>query len=131
MILGIGTDIVQTQRMGELYTKYGDKLLKKMLHKKEIEVFHNLSDAKKYTYLAKRFSAKEAFVKSIGTGFNDKIFLSDVCIINDKLGKPDYYISSNLDKYIKEVFKVKDYKVHLSISDDADYAVSLSIIETV
>ncbi len=131
MILGIGTDIVKTQRMGDLYSKYGDKLLKKILHKKEKEVFHNLSEAKKNNYLAKRFSAKEAFVKSIGTGFNDKIFLSDICIVNDKLGKPHYDISSDLDEYIKDVFKVKSYKIHLSISDDADYAVSLSIIETV
>ena len=131
MILGTGTDIVKTERMSELYKKYGDRLLLKILHQKEIEVFHKLPLSKKCSYIAKRFSAKEALVKSLGTGFNDKVFLNDICIVNDKFGKPYYDVSARLDRYIKEIFMVEHYKIHLSISDDKDYAVALSIIEKI
>ena len=131
MILGTGTDIVQTTRMSMMYKKYGNRLLAKILHTKERELFHKLPISKLHSYLAKRFSAKEALVKSIGTGFNSKLFLSDICIVNDKLGKPYYDMTFKLDKYIKEIFMVERYRIHLSISDDKDYAVALSIIEKI
>jgi holo-[acyl-carrier protein] synthase len=131
MILGTGTDIVRTERMSMLYKKYSKKLLAKILHKKEIELFNKLPISKQYSYIAKRFSAKEALVKSMGTGFNSEIFLSDICILNDKFGKPYYDVNFKLDQYIKKIFMVDSYKIHLSISDDKDYAVALSIIEKI
>lgn len=131
MILGTGTDIVKTERMSALYKKYANKLLTKILHQKERDLFGQLPLSKKHSYLAKRFSAKEALVKAIGTGFNDQIFLSDICILNDKFGKPYYDINLKVDRYIKEIFLINNYKIHLSISDDKDYAVALSIIEKI
>ena len=132
MILGVGTDIVQVNRINKLYAKYGDKIARKILHAKEIDIFNQVLNLnKKIAYLAKRFCAKEAFVKAIGTGFNNKVFLSDFCIVNDKLGKPYYDLSFNVDQYIKSVFKVQSYKIHLTISDDTEYAVAFAIIERV
>ena len=129
MILGIGTDIVNIARIERLWKEYGSSFVKKILHNEEEKRFEGLSQVKKASYLAKRFCAKEAFVKSVGTGFDHKIFLRDISIPNDKRGKPYYSINNKVDKYIKEVFLVKEYRVHLSLSDDIGYASAVSIIE--
>lgn len=131
MILGVGTDIVSINRIEKLYHEYGDKLVNKILHEDERVRFDALNPSRRVSFLAKRFCAKEAFVKSVGTGFDNKVFLRNICIFNDKLGKPYYATNEVIDQYIKDIFMVQAYKVHLSISDDIGYASALSIIEKV
>ena len=81
-------------------------------------------------YLAKRFAAKEAFAKSIGTGFRKNLNFKDIEILNNKLGKPFYSKTKKIDTIIKKKFKVKNYNLFLSISDEKDYSIAFTIIQT-
>ena len=131
MILGSGIDLVGISRIDKIFQQYGDAYIKKILHPKEIETVAQIIPERKINYLAKRFCAKEAFVKAMGTGFNNKFFLSNICILNDKLGKPYYYMDDNMDYYIKQTFAIDDYRLHLSISDDVTHVVALAILERI
>jgi len=120
MIIGIGTDIVYLPRIRKALEKFGEKFYKKIFTEKEL---------KKYTVeeIGGKFSAKESFVKALGTGFKG-ISLKDVEVLNDKEGKP--YILLNM--VIKEKFFKEDLvKIHLSISHQKDYAVSCVILEKI
>ena len=83
----------------------------------------------KASYFAKRFAAKEAFAKSIGTGFRDNLDFKSIEVMNDKLGKPFYSISKKIDFIINKKFKVKKYDLFLSISDEKDYSIAFTIIQ--
>ena len=91
-ILGVGIDIIHNKRMISLIKK--KIFISKIFGKNEIIL------SKKYfnktSYFAKRFAAKEAFAKSIGTGFRKNLNFKDIQILNDKLGKPYYYKSKKL-----------------------------------
>ena len=76
MIIGLGTDIVRVSRIENLQKKYGDKFLNRILTAEEQKKFHSLKLEEQKKYLAKRFAAKEAFVKALGLGFNDEISFS-------------------------------------------------------
>lgn len=129
MIIGIGTDLVRISRIENLYKKYNEKFLNKLLSSEEYKKFSSLKNIKGMKYLAKRFAAKEAFVKSLGTGFNSNVYLKDISISNDENGKPYYDISTKLDRYIKNTFNISKYSINLSITDDREYANAIAIIE--
>lgn len=129
MIIGIGTDLVKISRIEEMFAKYDESFVDKLLNEKESEKFRSLTANNKIKYLAKRFAAKEAFAKAVGTGFNKDITLKNIAISNDKMGKPFYDIDDKLDSYIKEKLNVDKYSIHLSITDDREYANAIAIIE--
>jgi holo-[acyl-carrier protein] synthase len=131
MIVGIGTDIIQTARVKELCCKYGDKFLKRVLTLEEQAKCKSLKPEEHAKYLTKRFAAKEAFVKALGTGFNNHASLHDVSIDNDSAGKPYYKLSDKLRDYLISRFNTNKYAIHLSISDTLEYANAIAIIETV
>jgi len=84
---------------------------------------------KETNYFSKRFAAKEAFAKSIGTGFRDNLNFKDIEILNDKKGKPFYFKSKKIDTIVKKKFKIKNYNLFLSISDEKDYSIAFTIIQ--
>jgi holo-[acyl-carrier protein] synthase len=129
MIIGIGTDLVKISRIEEIFDKHKENFINRMLSEKEIEKFNSLTTSHRVKYLAKRFAAKEAFAKAIGTGFNKDVTLKNIAISNDKTGKPFYDIDDKLDSYIKEKLNVSEYSIHLSITDDREYANAIAIIE--
>lgn len=131
MIVGIGTDLVKISRIDDLYKKFSSKLLEKLLTKEESTKFEEMESSKRIKYLAKRFAAKEALVKSLGTGFNDSVSLRDISISNNDKGKPYYDISEKLDQYIQKTLQVNKYSINLSITDDREYANAIAIIEKV
>jgi holo-[acyl-carrier protein] synthase len=122
MIIGVGTDIVSTKRIGAILGTYKDKFINRILSKREVDVFLTISQVKKFSYLAKRFAAKEAFAKALGTGIGEKISFNEIEIINDNMGKPDLKIIP-----IKADL-VKDYHIKLSIADENDYAIAFVVI---
>ena len=125
-ILGIGVDIVQNKRIKKLAK---NKLfLKRTFSKKEIEFSKKNFD--KICYYSKRFAAKEALVKSLGTGFRFNLNFKDIEILNDKFGKPYYYISSKIDRMITKRFKIKKFDLLLSIADEKDYSVAFTILQS-
>ena len=124
-ILGIGVDIIQNKR---IKSSIKNKLfVSRTFGNKEIYFSKNISD--KTNYFAKRFAAKEALAKSIGTGFRNNLNFKDIQILNDKIGKPYYQKSKKIDKIINKKFKVKTYDLFLSISDEKDYSIAFAIIQ--
>ena len=124
-ILGIGVDIIQNKR---IKSSIKNKLfVSRTFGNKEIYFSKNTSD--KTNYFAKRFAAKEALAKSIGTGFRNNLNFKDIQILNDKIGKPYYQKSKKIDKIINKKFKVKTYDLFLSISDEKDYSIAFTILQ--
>ena len=83
----------------------------------------------KTNYYAKRFAAKEAFVKALGTGFRNNINFSDIEVINNKLGKPKINISKKVRTFIKKKFKLNKPKIYVSLSDENKHSIAYVILE--
>ena len=125
-ILGIGTDIVKNARFKFLIKK--KNFINRTFGKKEIKLSQKLSN--KSNFFSKRFAAKEAFAKSLGTGIRNNLNLKDIEILNDKKGKPFYIKSKKIDKIINKIFKTKKYDLFLSISDEKDYSIAFTTLQT-
>lgn len=122
MIHGIGTDIVYIPRILRILQKYGEKFLNRVYTEKEIGIGSQYNSHEiQARYFAKRFAAKEAFVKALGTGFSKGIRMKDIEIFNDVTGKPHIITSKN--------FISQNNSIHLSISDDTDYATAFVVIQ--
>ena len=124
-ILGIGVDIIKNQRVRNLIKN--KIFIKRTFGKNEIEFSKKISN--KVGYFAKRFAAKEAFAKAIGTGFRKNLNFKDVEVLNDKLGKPFYSKSKKINSIIYKQLKIKKYNLFLSISDEKDYSVAFTILQ--
>ena len=124
-ILGIGVDVTQNKRI-QLLIK-NKEFVKRVFSKNEIKF--SKKNLNKSNFFAKRFAAKEALTKSIGTGFRNGLNFKDIEILNDKLGKPYYSNSKKIDKIIKNKFKIRKYNLFLSISDEKDYSVAFTILQ--
>lgn len=119
MIFGIGTDIVRVKRMQENIEKFGDKFAERILSEEELAEYHKYAEPSRL--LAKRFAAKEAASKAMGTGFRDGVTLKQIFITHDPLGKP----LLNFIDAAKEFLNLNGVKEsHVSISDEQDYAVA-------
>ena len=125
-ILGIGVDVIQNKRIKNLVNN--KKFIKRTFGNNEVKFSKKIVD--KTNYYAKRFAAKEAFAKSLGIGFRNNLNLKDIEILNDKIGKPYYLISKKINYIINKRFKVKKYNLFLSISDEKDYSVAFTILQT-
>ena len=124
-ILGIGVDIVENSRIAKSLT---NKLfIKRIFSNSEILIAKKIKDKK--SYYAKRFAAKEAFAKSIGTGFRNNFNFKDISIINDKLGKPSFVINEKIKKIVKKQFKISSFNFFLSISDEKKYSIAYVILQ--
>ena len=124
-ILGIGIDIVENSRITKSLL---DKLfIKRIFSNSEILIAKKIKDKK--SYYSKRFAAKEAFVKSIGTGFRNNLNFKDISIINDNLGKPSFVINEKIKKIVKKQFKTSSFNFFLSISDEKKYSVAYVILQ--
>ena len=124
-ILGIGVDIIKNKR---IQSSIKSKIfLKRTFGDNELEFSKKTLD--KTNFFAKRFAAKEAFAKSLGTGFRNNLNFKDIEIINDNVGKPYYLRSKKIDQIIKKKFQVKKYDLFLSISDEKDYSIAFTILQ--
>ena len=124
IIYGIGTDIVSIDRIkNPLKNK---DFLKRIYNKKEITKCTNINSSK--NCFAKRFAAKEAFSKALGTGISKGINFNEIVILNKKSGKPYISIVGNTKKIFNKKFKGKKPKVSLSLSDESKYAVAFVTI---
>jgi len=124
MIYGIGTDIVEVKRIKEALNKYGVALAKKILTSQELLTYKKTEG--KENFLAKRFAAKEAFAKAMGTGMRSPVNFKSIEIIHDSLGKPIIKTISKLTLLV-ESHNIKH--CHLSISDEKNIAAAFVILE--
>jgi len=124
-ILGIGVDIVEKNRIKKSLT---NKLfIKRIFTNSEILLAKNKKN--KISFYSNRFAAKEAFSKSIGTGFRENLNFSDLSIKNDKLGKPIFVITDKIKKLIKKKFKITKFDFLLSISDEKKYSIAYVLFQ--
>jgi holo-[acyl-carrier protein] synthase len=124
MLYGIGTDIVAVARIRELHMRHGERFVARMLHPAEREEFAASREPERF--LAKRFAAKEAFAKALGTGLRAPATLNAIGVTHDALGKPIYLCSEELGAHLVQL----GVRAHLSISDEREYVVAFAILET-
>lgn len=124
-ILGLGTDIAEIERIEKALDRTGESFAQRILCEEEILKFSQLKQ--KGRYLAKRFAAKEAASKALGTGIAKGVTFHDFCVTNDDLGKPVISLSGMAQQIAQ---KLGVSHVHLSISDERHYAVATVILES-
>ena len=124
-IIGTGVDIVENSRIKKSIAN--NSFLNRVFTNKEILITKKIKN--KTSYFAKRFAAKEAFVKSLGTGFRYGLNLKDISIINDKLGKPSFFINKKIKNLIKKRFKINSFNFFLSISDEKKYSIAFVVFQ--
>ena len=125
MIYGVGTDIVNIERVKKILSKNRDGFIKRVLSEHEQALFANKADSA--AYFAKRFAAKEAFAKALGTGIGRVVSFQDLTIRNNENGKPHFIPSEKLRQYLVEN-NIK--QAHLSISDENQNAIAFVVLET-
>ncbi len=124
-ILGLGTDIAEIERIEQALARSGESFAQRILCEQEMLKFSQLKQ--KGRYLAKRFAVKEAASKALGTGIAKGVSFHDFCVDNDDWGKP-VLTFSGVAQQIAQSMGVNH--IHLSISDERQYAVSTVILES-
>jgi holo-[acyl-carrier protein] synthase len=123
MIFGIGTDLVHIPRMQLLLDKHGDKIAHRILSDSEFASFQQAN--KPAAFLAKRFAAKEATAKALGTGFRDGLSLRHIAVSNNEYGKPELTFYERGQKLLDELSIGRSL---LSLSDELEYAIAYVIL---
>lgn len=127
MIFGIGTDIVRIQRLRNDLERFGERFAQRILTDDEWVEFQKAGQ--KANFLAKRFAAKEATVKALGTGFRPGITLRDITVGHDERGKPLLLFSERIAKHMTE--RGVAAGGHLSLTDEQEYAVAFVVLELI
>ena len=125
-IFGIGTDIINIKRMEKSIKKNGDNFINKIFSQKEI--LYCKKKKNPFAFYAKRFAAKEALSKALGTGIRKGIKFKNIEITNDNFGKPSIELKGTTATFLKKKIKTKKYSIHLSLSDDIPWAQATVII---
>jgi holo-[acyl-carrier protein] synthase len=124
MIAGIGTDIVGVARVGEAFARHGQRFLDRLLHPLE-QGDLPADELAKPRFLARRWAAKEAFAKAMGTGIRGEIALNAIIVRHNELGCPNLEFAPSLEALLQ----ARGCSAHLSISDERDYAVAFVVLE--
>ena len=126
-IIGNGVDIVENRRIKKSLKNNG--FLYRIFTKSEIEQSKKIKN--KVNFFAKRFAAKEAFVKALGTGIRNNINFKDINVINNINGQPLMNISNKLKRLLKLKFKINKYRLYLSLSDEKKHSIAFVIINKI
>ena len=124
MIIGIGSDIARVGRFEQAMARHGKRFAQRILGSEEQRIL--ASHTQPAAYLAKRFAAKEAFVKALGSGLRHGIQWKDIQVLNDRLGKPYLQLDGLARAHAQ---KLEINAMHVSLSDEADYALAFVILE--
>jgi len=125
MIYGVGTDLIEIRRIERVLQRYGNRFARRILCEPELEHFR--VHRKPAAYLAKRFAAKEAFTKALGTGIHAPANWHGVWVVNLRSGKPTLEYSPELREFLS---RKNILKSHLSLSDEREIACATVILET-
>ncbi len=129
MIYGIGTDICDIRRIADTLTRRGDRFAERVLGPHEIDVFHARRakvEARGVSYLATRFSAKEAFSKAIGLGMRMPMTWRACEVVKAPSGKPEIRLHGALAEW----FDARGLRAHVTVTDETDYAAAFVVVET-
>ena len=123
-IIGVGVDLVDNTRIKKSIKN--KNFILRVFSKKEISQSKKIKN--KANFYSKRFAAKESLSKAIGTGFRNGLNFKDISIVNDKYGKPNFKLNKNVKKLIYSKFKIKKFKISLSLADEKKYSIAFSVI---
>lgn len=124
MIYGIGTDIVEVSRIEDSLARFGEPFARRILTEDEWQAFGQSQT--KARFLAKRFAAKEAFSKALGTGLRAPATLQNIGVAHNDLGKPLFELAPDLMAHLEQ----RGIRVcHLSVSDEKALAVAFVVLE--
>lgn len=126
MIVGIGTDIVEIERIQTMWEKHGERLAQRLLSEAELQRFAQVPQ--KVAWLAKRFAAKEAAAKALGTGIAEGISWKHLEVGNDALGAPVLKLH---EAALARAEKLGANRFHLSLSDERAFAVAFVMLERI
>ena len=130
MIVGLGNDIVDIRRVEKTLERYGERFIRRLFT--DIEIAKSERRAQRAASYAKRFAAKEACSKALGTGFRKQVFWRDMGVVNLPSGRPTMVLTNGakaqLEKLIPEGHEAR---IHLTITDDFPYAQAIVMIEAV
>jgi len=124
MIYGIGTDIVEVARIESSIAKFGDDFAMRILADSEMSSY--LDSHIKARFLGKRFAAKEAFSKALGTGLRDPATFQNIAVSHDELGKPILVLAKVLQDFL---IAKSISQMHISISDEKNLAAAFVVLE--
>ncbi|MDO4641581.1 MAG: holo-ACP synthase [Neisseria sp.] len=124
MIYGVGTDIVSLSRIARLHKKYGYAFAQRLLS--QIELLEFAQAGKPVNFLAKRFAAKEAFAKAVGTGIRGVVSFYRISVGHTELGQPEFICEPSLQAWLDER---GIRQVHLSMSDENDMVQAFAVAE--
>ena len=124
MIRGIGTDIVSVQRIGQLLSRHPRRGVQHLLHPDEQREADTAPSRERF--VAKRFAAKEALAKALGTGLRAPVLLPAIRVEHDAQGKPFFSFDAALAEWIRQ----RSLQIHLSISDEVDHALAFVVVES-
>ena len=125
-IFGIGTDIVSVDRIKD--SLKNKNFINRIFNEKEIIKCKKISNS--INCYAKRFAAKEAFSKALGTGVSKGINLNEIIIKNTSFGKPNIELEGNTKKKVEKLIKKKRFNIFLTLTDDKPFAIATVIIST-
>ncbi len=123
-VIGNGVDIVENSRIQKSIRNIN--FIKRIYSTYEIDQSRSIKN--KVGFFAKRFAAKEAFVKSLGTGFRKGINFSDISIVNNRQGKPDIKINSKIKLIIRKKINIKKFNIFLSLSDEKTHSIAFVVL---
>ena len=133
MILGLGADMVHIDRIEKLMARFKERFQKHSYTEDEVQGANKFAKDNvrgRAGYFARRFAAKEAFAKALGTGFRNGLIMKDIGVVNDIAGKPYLKLTGRAQEMLDELAKHDEVRVHLTLSDDYPLAQAVVIIET-
>jgi holo-[acyl-carrier protein] synthase len=123
MIFGIGTDVVQQERVRLVHEKFGERFVERLLLPAELEAFRR--HARPVRFLAMRFAAKEAIVKAMGTGFAHGMWIRDSGVVSNAWGKPEIIWSERGRRMCE---KLGIGEGHVTLTDEAGLIVAIAVL---
>lgn len=124
MVIGLGIDIVQNDRIERIIDRWGNKFLKKFFSEKELELISKTRNRNQR--YAGNYAVKEAFAKAVGTGFRKGLRIRDIMVMRDNRGKPYVVLNGSAKGFIE---KIGANRIQTSISHEKDYSIAIVIVE--
>ena len=128
MIIGIGNDVIDIRRIEETLESFGERFIQRIFT--EIEIRKSEKRAQRAASYAKRFAAKEACSKALGTGFRASVFWRDMGVVNEPSGRPTMVLTGGARQQLERITPPgHEARIHLTITDDFPYAHAMVMIE--
>lgn len=130
MIIGLGNDLINIDRIEKTLIRFGERFTKRVFT--DDEVLRSESRKKSVESYAKRFAAKEATTKALGTGLSNGVYFKDIGVVNNRLGKPSILLTGGAKERLNKIIPNKHKAlINLTITDDYPWAQAIVIIEAI